>query len=574
MLALIKKHKILTGLCGILTALFIFTLILQTINYNKVILGVNAAGQNFSGLTFQESQAKLNGLIESIKNQEIKIEYGKYAWRVLPKDLGIDFDAQQTLQNIKNTGHSQNILADSLVQIKLFFKPETLPLIYNYGEEKFSSFAKKSLSSFENPPQNASYKFDQNLNDFVFVPSSDGQIFDMSDFKRQIDEKLSSGNKNKIALKLISAEAILTEDKNNLAKSQAKKILSHAPYLLKYNGNSWPIEKETLLEWLEFIPATGKNGQAMEASLSSTEVKDFLLGLAPAINKEPIDGKLTTKDGKVIEFSLSQNGTELKIDESAKKINQEILATLSVAQTELSSVAGKKEIQLVVAEKPPMVSTNTIDTLGLTNLIGVGTSNFSGSPKNRIHNIGIGASKISGIIIDPGQEFSIVQALGNIDASTGYLPELVIKNNRTIPEYGGGLCQVSTTLFRAAIYAGLKITERYPHAFPVHYYNPQGFDATIYPPHPDLRFINDTPNHILIQSKIEGTKITFEIYGTKDNREVKVIGPTILSSNPDGSMKTVLYQEIWRDGVLERKDTFRSNYKSPALYPTVKNPLE
>jgi len=108
----------------------------------------------------------------------------------------------------------------------------------------------------------------------------------------------------------------------------------------------------------------------------------------------------------------------------------------------------------------------------------------------------------------------------------------------------------------------------------VKYYNPQGFDATIYPLHPDLRFINDTPNNLLIQSRVVGNKLIFEFYGTADGREVKIIGPKILSSKPDGSMKTVLYQEIWRDSQLERKDTFNSNYKSPNLYPVIKNPLD
>jgi len=150
----------------------------------------------------------------------------------------------------------------------------------------------------------------------------------------------------------------------------------------------------------------------------------------------------------------------------------------------------------------------------------------------------------------------------------------VIKSGKLVYEYGGGVCQISTTLFRAAVNAGLKITERYPHAFPVRYYNPQGFDATVYPPHPDLRFINDTPGHILIQENIKGNQLTFELFGTLDGREIKIIGPTILQSNPDGSMKTVLYQEIWRDGTLERKQGFWSNYKSPNLYKVERNPLE
>lgn len=558
---LAKKHRLLTVFGGVLAALLSFALILQFINYQKIILGVSVAGQDFSGLTLKEANAKLNDLASEIKRREMTMKYDEHTWRVLLDDLGVDFDIQTALGDISKTGHSRNILADSFAQIKSVLRQKSVSLSPKYDEKKFDDFIQKNLIPLQNPPKNATLIYEQNLNDFSFVPAQDGWVFDPDDFKRQIGKNLSAANNAEITLKQTPVKASLTQDLNGLAASQAKKILELAPYSLKYNGSSWPIEKETLIEWLEFIPAIDNANQTMAPAFSETKIQEFMLQLRPAINREPINAKLTIQDSKVTEFSLSQNGAELQIEKSAKRINQEILG-------------GKKEIALIIKELPALISTTTIDTLGLTELLGAGDSNFAGSPKNRVHNIGIGAVKISGTLVRPGEEFSFNKTIGEISAAQGYKPELVIKNRRTVPEYGGGVCQVSTTLFRAAVNSGLKITKRYPHAFPVKYYNPQGFDATIYPPNPDLRFFNDTPSNILIQSKIEGTKITFEIYGTKDNRETKVLGPTILESKPDGSMKTVLYQEIWRDGILERKDTFRSNYKSPALYPTVKNPLE
>jgi vancomycin resistance protein YoaR len=170
-------------------------------------------------------------------------------------------------------------------------------------------------------------------------------------------------------------------------------------------------------------------------------------------------------------------------------------------------------------------------------------------------------------LIKPEEEFSFNKIIGKVSPKKGYLPELVIKNNRTVAEYGGGLCQISTTCFRAALYSGLPITERRPHAYAVKYYNPQGTDATIYPPHPDLRFINDTPNYILIQTKIEGNILTFDFYGTDDGREVKIIGPYSYDKKRSGAMKAVVHQEIYRDGELDRKESFYSSYNSPALYP-------
>ena len=171
-------------------------------------------------------------------------------------------------------------------------------------------------------------------------------------------------------------------------------------------------------------------------------------------------------------------------------------------------------------------------------------------------------------MIKPGAEFSFITTLGPVDETTGYLPELVIKPNATVPEYGGGMCQVSTTAFRAALNAGLKITERTNHAYPVSYYNPQGLDATVYIPKPDLRFINNTPGYILIQTKIVGTQLFFDFYGTNDGRSVTLQGPTVLEHNPDGSMKTTLGETVKdKDGNTILQDTFNSNYASPSKYP-------
>ncbi len=203
-----------------------------------------------------------------------------------------------------------------------------------------------------------------------------------------------------------------------------------------------------------------------------------------------------------------------------------------------------------------------------------GESNFTGSPKNRTHNINVGSKKFNGILVKPGEEFSFNKLLGPVDASSGYLPELVIKKGTLVPEYGGGLCQVSTTLFRAAVLAGLPILERHPHALPVHYYNPQGFDATIYPGVSDLRFKNDTPGYILIQSEITGSQMNFEIYGTNDGRKVTLDGPNQYDIKPNGSLKAILTRTILYPDGTEKKDVFQSSYKAPGSFPVVTNPLE
>ena len=178
----------------------------------------------------------------------------------------------------------------------------------------------------------------------------------------------------------------------------------------------------------------------------------------------------------------------------------------------------------------------------------------------------------NGIIVGPGEEFSFNSLLGEVDGEHGYQPELVIKGGKLEYEYGGGVCQVSTTMFRAAIFAGFPITERQNHSFPVRYYNPQGFDSTVYPGVVDLKFINNSPASILIQGKVNKNILTFEIYGASDDRVVKVDNPTQYDQQSDGSMKAYFSRTvIFADG-KKQTDTFRSNYKAPVKYE--RNPLE
>src|SRR3990167_5340600 len=199
-------------------------------------------------------------------------------------------------------------------------------------------------------------------------------------------------------------------------------------------------------------------------------------------------------------------------------------------------------------------------------VVGRGESNFAGSPANRRVNIRVGAEKYHGLIIKPGQEFSFNEFLGDVDAAHGFLPELVIKRDGLKPEFGGGLCQVSSTAFRAAMNTGLPIVERKNHAYAVQYYAPQGTDATIYPGSVDLRFVNDTPAHILIWPYIKDTnKLVFEFYGTKDSRKVTLQKPFSYDRKSDGSMKAEWTRIVEKDGKTATS-TFKSVYQSPALF--------
>jgi vancomycin resistance protein YoaR len=302
-----------------------------------------------------------------------------------------------------------------------------------------------------------------------------------------------------------------------------------------------------------------------QIKINEDALNSYVGDLASRVNHDPVDAKFQIDNGKVSNFASSQDGVTLKNDAS--------VAMLSSA-LENYSPNNPQTLALPFDSQHPQEDYKDINDLGVSSLIGEGTSNFRGSPANRIHNIQVGIKQFNGVLIKPGEEFSFIKALGDVDAAHGYLPELVIKGNQTEPDYGGGICQVSTTMFRAALYSGLKITDRRNHAYPVSYYNPQGMDATVFIPNPDLRFINNTPSYILVQTKIVGTILTFDFYGTDDGRKTTLIGPTVTDKQPDGSLKTTLTQNVIdKNGSTIINDVFNSDYNSPYLYPHPGGPV-
>lgn len=291
---------------------------------------------------------------------------------------------------------------------------------------------------------------------------------------------------------------------------------------LKLEKHTW---KADFIKHPEWIAVDRKNYEVGAAESAFTLQWDplaysqFLQEVAPTLEQVPEDVRIARDaEGKV---TIDGRGNE------GKAIPRDRLLTL--ANISLSKGEAETEIPLDVVPFKVEVSPE-LKELGIHGLLAVGHTRFTGSPANRQHNIGVGISKFNGLVIAPGETFSFGKNLGEVDGSTGYKKELVIKPEGTIPEYGGGICQVSSTMYRAALFAGLPIAERRAHSYAVSYYSQilgHGLDATVYPPSPDLKFVNDTPGAILVQAYVDGVDAYYKFYGTDDGRKVEMEGPMI-----------------------------------------------
>jgi vancomycin resistance protein YoaR len=217
----------------------------------------------------------------------------------------------------------------------------------------------------------------------------------------------------------------------------------------------------------------------------------------------------------------STSGLELDLETTIDRIIEHALTT-------------EREVPLALEVIPAEFNESvTAEELGITELIASSTSHFAGSSAGRRNNVQVAASKFHGIIIKPGETFSFNEWLGEVTAEEGYDESLIIFGNETIPDVGGGICQVSTTAYRAAFWAGFPITERWAHAYRVGYYEqggqPVGLDATIYSPDVDFKFVNDSPHNLLIETYInqDASTLTYKFYSTGTGRIVEMEGPVV-----------------------------------------------
>jgi len=587
-----EAEKIRKRLIMILTVFFIIIFfcllvvlpitIYQYLYQEKVYSGVFIDGINLGGLTQSQAIDRLNKNIDNLKEKGLNFYYQDKKLRVemttmspIDPDLSyqlLAFDPDLMVRQAYSWGRGQDFFSNLQNQLRAVFNQKEIKLNYALKTAELKDILKQNFQEFENPGQDAQIVFSPD-GSFIIEKEKSGYVIDYDKAINNLKNNINLISINSIELKMIPTLPEVIQGEAEKLIPEITDILKQEKLILKYKDKSWEIKKDEFKNWLGFKKEEGLVKLIFKTDLLTQKLQ----AIAGEINVAPQDAKFTLTDSKVTEFKPSLPGLELDLEQSLVKINQEFF------------IDKKTEIEILVKESAPAVKTEDVNNLGIKELIGTGVSDFSGSHTNRIKNIKNAVAHLNGILIKPG-EFSLVEAIGPVDASTGYFPEFVIKGDRTIPEYGGGLCQIGTTTFRVALYSGLPITERRPHSYIVSYYKPIGMDATIYGPHPDLKFINDTGNYLLLQIKIEGTKLIFELWGTSDGRKVEITDPVLynwtsqpadrLIENPDlkpGEKKLMekgrsgadahFYRYLTMPGQEKKEEIWRSHYVAwPNIY--------
>ena len=529
----------------------------------RIANGVRVDGIDIGGFEAKDARALLERKAAALAEQPVVFVAVGHRFPIRPNELGVQSDWKAAIDSAQRQGDGFGPLRGFKRLGVDFFGADLTPattVLTGALEYEIDQIA----ATVDRLPRNASIV--RRGLDIVVTPARAGVVLDRTAAAQMLVEQLSSLERSSVPVQLplrttrprVRAPALAR------AAAQARVVLS-APVKLELGSTRWVVEPARLAQLLE-LPTGGQTalhigGRAADA---------WLAQLGSRVETSPRDATWAV-DGPHVRLVPAKPGLQLDAVRSAQALLQAALRPrLRVAQ-------------LVVEESPAERTTAKAEAMGINGLVSSYTTIYGGVP-NRIHNVELVAHLVDDKLIAPNETFSFNKTTGERNAAKGFLEAPVIVNGELTTGLGGGVCQVSTTVFNTAFEAGVKITDRTNHALYISHY-PQGRDATVDYPDVDLKFVNDTGHWLLLRTFVGPSSLTVSLYGTPTGRRVvsttsplvvhgkipvkKTIDPTlkpgekIIDDPGEPAMSTSVTRDVYTaSGKLLYHDVWYSSYRS------------
>ena len=557
----------------------------QLIYAGRIFPGVSVAGVDLSGMTPSDAAVKLNQTLSYPINGKILFRYGEKAWVATPAQLGMVFDPSLSAVTAYDLGRRGGLFGALAGQIRAGGAGANVPPVILFDQRVAFQYLSQIASQIDQPVMEAGLKLEGT--NVVTQPGQVGHELKIDATLIYLGSQLQTFTDGEVQLVVQEIQPQILDVSGQA--DVARQILSQPLTLAIPNAGSsdpgpYVYTAEILANLIGVQPIRNGDQVGVQVVLNPTALRDLLVAIKSNVDRLPANAKFIFND-ETLQLDLTEDsriGRTMDVEASIQAINDALLR-------------GEHTVNLVINEAQPQVTgTTTGQQLGITELIWQETSYFYGSSQERIQNIQAASARFHGVLVAPGETFSMGATMGDVSLDNGFAEALIIYGGRTIKGVGGGVCQVSTTLFRAVFNAGFPIVERTPHAYRVSYYektisgavDPRlaGLDATVYFPLVDFKFTNDTPYWILMETYMGNGSLTWKFYSTKDGRSVTydTTGPVNVVSAPPPSfevnpelkkneMKQVdwsangadvtVTRTVWRDGSVLFQDTVSTHYE-------------
>jgi len=557
----------------------------QILYAGRIFPGVQVGGVDVGGLTPASAAARVTQEFSYPQSGKILLQDGGQSWLVSPGQLGLYLDPETSALNAYRVGRSGGMFRRLRNQYSAYAAGEQLPpaLIF---DQRVTYLVLEGLGKQINKPVVEATLQVQGM-DVLVQAGQTGRELDLPASLALVSAQVQMLQDGIVPLVVRETPPAILDA--SAQAEVARKILS-APLTIGVpdgeTGGPWTIEPDKLAGMLNFQRVVDGQSAEYRVGLDAGQLLAFLTGLGPELQRYPQNAR----------FIFNDDTRELEVIQNAV-IGRALDAAASLAAVQERVAAGEHNAQLVFDYTNPAVTDDkTGADLGITELVIAETSYYYGSSPDRVQNIKAAAASFHGLLIAPGETFSMASQLTDISLENGYAEAMIIVGGRTVKGVGGGVCQVSTTLFRAAFFAGFPVVERHAHAYRVYYYekvagnridtNLAGLDATVYVPLVDFKFTNDTPNWLLMETYVNpsSASITWKFYSTRDGRTVDwtTTGPINRTPPPDpqyienpdlaeGEIKQVDWEAegadvnvtrtVYRNGAVYFQDYFNTHYQ-------------
>jgi vancomycin resistance protein YoaR len=519
----------------------------------RALPGISVQGLPVDDMDQQAIAAALRARHKAFLQQPVMLDFDGQTWHPSLEELGVTFALDQSMAELMQIGRQGGPFTRLGELWTLWQQGQDVAPRLVIDQQQLQAYLLNLAAQVNHPPRDAGLNIlDERVLSRSGVP---GRVVLVDESANDIMLALRTLSPQQVTLRTQLLEPIVNDKAMLAAQGIAEERLQH-PVVLTHGENQWVWGTADLARLLDVETVD----HSLVVKVNHDKLANEVEGLAYAINSGSVEPRVHFVNGALEIVQPGRTGWQLRQDEAFQVISSTLRQGSSTTRT----------VDLPIDKLRPRVTPEDMAELGITELVAEGLSSFAGSAEYRITNIKAGAARLDGVLIAPGEEFSFNRQLGAVNAENGFVEGYAVIGNRTKLEWGGGVCQNSTTVFRAAFWAGLPITERHAHPFYISWYDQfglgpygsgAGLDATIYTGLQDLTFVNDTGNWLLMQLQVDEINqvLSVQLYGTNpNNRQVDIDGPYI--SNQIGAPPTPVYIDDPSQpaGYLYQSDAARS----------------
>jgi vancomycin resistance protein YoaR len=528
---------------------------------DRIATGVEVAGTDVGGMTTGEARRTLEKAYQKLVWVPADFVAAGKHFKITPAQLGVQVDWKTAVETARRDGDGFGPLRGFKRLEMRFFGTDVTPPV-THSAPALNKYLSEVARSVNRPVREPALVLSGSQPSIV--SGSDGRALNRAAAGRLVIAALGSLSRHTVTLPVRAiAPRVKRADMMRVA-GQVRTVVS-APVMLSLGAVRWKISPAQIEKMLVY-PHNG----VRNLRIAGDKADAYLGRLAKQLDRPARDATFAVS-GPTVQLVPSRLGRVIDREGTAAAI-------LRAALDPVNRIAP-----LVMAQTEPKRTTEQARAMGITGLVGRYETSFTGTA-NRIHNVELVAKLIDDKYIAPGAVFSFNQTTGERNSKKGFLSAPVIINGELSEALGGGVCQVSTTVFNAAYESGLPILERTNHALYISHY-PLGRDATVNWPSTDLKFRNDTDHWMLLRTFASSDTLLVALYGEPQHRRVvsdaqplHIDGPPPIKKIPDpklplgkkvvkelgeSSSSTSVRRRVYdANGKLLYDDVFRSSYRS------------